>query len=73
MLYQLSYLARCGRSLASARFGAVTHRGEALDEALDEVLLEHDRVCAGLGDRLVQLRVGIAGEREQTQARMVLA
>jgi arginase len=47
--------------------------GQAVDERVDEVgLLEHG-VGARLGDRLVQLRVRVAGQRDQADARMILA
>jgi arginase len=48
-------------------------RGETVDERVQQIrLLEHG-IGAGLGDGLVELRVGIAGERDQADARMVLA
>ena len=73
MLYQLSYLAAGGGSLAPTRFGTAAERGDPLDEALDEILLQHDGVRAGFGDGLVELRVRVAREREQAEAGMVLA
>ena len=48
-------------------------RGEPVDERVHEIrLLEHG-VGAGLGDGLVELRVGVARERDQAAARMILA
>ena len=51
---------------------AVPDGREPLDEGLDEVFLEQDRVGSRLGDGLVQQRVGVAGERDQAELGMVL-
>jgi hypothetical protein len=67
VLYQLSYLARCAWSLP-ARNGR-----QALDEGVDEIALEQDGVGAGLGNSLVQLGIGVAGERDQAELRVILA
>ena len=44
---------------------------EALDQRLDELVLEQDRVGAGLLDRAQQLRLAVARDRDQTERRMV--
>ena len=46
---------------------------EAVDECLHQVALQENRVGAGLSDGLVQHRVGIAGERDQAEVRVILA
>jgi hypothetical protein len=47
--------------------------GEALDERVEELVLLKNGVRPGLDDRLVQLVVGIAGQRDQAEVGMVLA
>ena len=49
-----------------------SHGGEPFDERVDEVALEEDGVCSRLGDRAVQLRVRIPGERDQAELRVIL-
>jgi hypothetical protein len=46
--------------------------GEALDERVDELVLLENGVRPRLEDRLVQLAVGIAGQRDQAEVGMVL-
>jgi arginase len=66
VLYQLSYLAACGRSLAARDLA------QAVDERLDQVVLHQHGIRAGLGDSAMQLRVSVAGERDQTDLRVIL-
>ncbi len=49
------------------------HRGEALDEGVDELALLENGVGSGLGDRLVQLPVGVARDCDQAEIRVILA
>ena len=70
MLYQLSYLAAGRDSLAGARLRL--DGGEPLDERPHEVVLLEHGIGPRLRHRLVQPLVGIAGEGDQADARMVL-
>lgn len=45
--------------------------GEPLEQRVDELALLQDGVCAGLADGLVQDGVGIAGEGDQAEMRVV--
>jgi hypothetical protein len=67
VLYQLSYLARCAWSLPAR------HGRQALDEGADEIALEQDGVGPGFGNSLVQLGIGVAGERDQAELWVILA
>ena len=49
------------------------HRSEALDEGVDERVLVENRVGARLGDGFVELVIGVAGQRDQTDVGVVLA
>ena len=46
--------------------------GEALDQGVDELVLEQHRVRAGFGDRFVQRRMRIARQRDHAHARVVM-
>ena len=48
------------------------HRSEALDEGVDERVLVQNRVGARLGDGFVELVIGVAGQRDQTDVGVVL-
>ena len=50
-----------------------SYGGEPLDERVDEVGFQQHRIGAGLRDGFVQALVRVAGERDQTEVRMVLA
>jgi hypothetical protein len=64
-------LPRRWRSVSLARRYA--NSCEPIDERADEIRLEQHGVGARLGDRLVEQSVGVAGERDQAQAWMILA
>ena len=76
MLYQLSYLAagerQCIRRPLGGGGGGTDGR-EALDEGVDELALLQHRVGTGLRDRFVQLAIGVAGQGDQAETRVVLA
>jgi hypothetical protein len=68
VLYQLSYLAR-GRSVAgSAR---APDRAEPVDERLDELVLEEHGVGSRLAGGAEQLRLTVAGDRDQADGRVI--
>jgi hypothetical protein len=76
VLYQLSYLApdlrQRGANRSSGAGGAPLDGVQAVDERVHEVALEQHAVGAGLGHRLVQHGIRVAGERDQAEVRMVL-
>jgi hypothetical protein len=71
VLYRLSYLAR-GRTVYRCLNGR-PDRSEALDEGVDELVLHEDRVRTRFRYGSVQGRMCVAGEGDDTHARMVAA
>jgi arginase len=69
VLYQLSYLAAGGASLASG--GSRSDGGEPFHERVDELALQEDGVCACLRDGFVEAPVGVPGDGDQADVGVV--
>ena len=69
VLYQLSYLAEERQS--NRLSDRCLRSGEPLDERLDELFLQEDRIRARVCHSLVERRAGIARQRDYAHARVV--
>jgi arginase len=76
VLYQLSYLApdlrQRGANRSSGAGGAPLDGVEPVDQRVDEVALEEHAVGTRLGHGAVQHGVGVAGQRDEAEVRVIL-